>query len=78
MYQASHLNIRENLTTQGGLMLLESTLYSRLSVSHISSAYSELVLHCYQQNGPVDEQIRAICRSAISVSPYPSSSLSMS
>ncbi|KAF2477277.1 anaphase-promoting complex protein [Lindgomyces ingoldianus] len=64
MYQASHLNIRENVNNNGGSMLLHSTLYSRLGLTHLSSVYCELLLHCYRQTSPIDEKIRAICRCA--------------
>ncbi|KAF2205108.1 hypothetical protein GQ43DRAFT_67384 [Delitschia confertaspora ATCC 74209] len=64
MYQASHLNIRENINIYGSQMLLESTLYSRLGIVHISSVHCELLLHCYKGSAPIDEQIRAIGRCA--------------
>jgi anaphase-promoting complex subunit 5 len=68
MYQASHLNIRENINNHGAQVLLESTLYSRLGIAHASSVYCDLLLNCYRDSCPVDERIRAICRAAFSVS----------
>lgn len=67
MYQGSHLNIKENISNHGGHLLLQSTIYSRLGIAHLSGVYCDLLLHCYQSSCPIDERIRAICRSAFSV-----------
>ncbi|KAF2735130.1 hypothetical protein EJ04DRAFT_220174 [Polyplosphaeria fusca] len=64
MYQASHLNIRENVGNHGGQLLLQSTIYSRLGLTELSSAYCDLLLHCYGQICPIEERIRATCRTA--------------
>ncbi|ORY11536.1 anaphase-promoting complex subunit 5-domain-containing protein [Clohesyomyces aquaticus] len=64
MFQSSHLTIRENINNHGGWMLLHSTLYSRLGLSHLSSAYCDLLLHCYGATTSTDDHIRAYCRSA--------------
>lgn len=67
MYQASHLNIKENINSQGAQMLLQSTLYSRLGITHLSDVYCDLLLHCYGDSCPIDEHIRAVCRCAFSL-----------
>lgn len=67
MYQASHLNIKEKINSQGALMLLQSTLYSRLGIAHLSDVYCDLLLHCHGNSCPIDEHIRAVCRGAFSV-----------
>lgn len=65
IFQASHLNVRENiLSNYGGQMLMQSTVFSRLGITHLSTAYCELLLHCYNSNSPIEENIRAICRLA--------------
>ncbi|KAF2000794.1 hypothetical protein P154DRAFT_491575 [Amniculicola lignicola CBS 123094] len=64
MYQASHLNIRENINNNGSVMLLTSTIYSRLGITHLSDAYCHLLLLVYNDTSPIDERIRATCRLA--------------
>ncbi|KAF2265310.1 hypothetical protein CC78DRAFT_493712 [Lojkania enalia] len=64
MYQASHLNVREFIGNNGSQMLIQSTLCSRLGIAHLSNTYCDLLLHCYQDSCPIDERIRATCRSA--------------
>ncbi|KAF2709814.1 hypothetical protein K504DRAFT_482113 [Pleomassaria siparia CBS 279.74] len=70
MYQGSHLNIKENINNQGSQMLLLSTLYSRLGITHLSSVHNELLLHCYERGCPIDERIRASCRCALTATRY--------
>lgn len=67
MYQASHLNIREYVNSYGSQMLLQSTLYSRLGVPHMSNVHCELLLDCYGPSCPIDERIRAIGRRAFTL-----------
>ncbi|KAF2793374.1 hypothetical protein K505DRAFT_41708 [Melanomma pulvis-pyrius CBS 109.77] len=69
LYQASHLNIKEDIKNHGSHMLLVSTLYSRLGIAHLSSVHTDLFLHCFQAECPIDERIRASCRSALSTIP---------
>ncbi|KAF2488915.1 hypothetical protein BU16DRAFT_531956 [Lophium mytilinum] len=69
IYQASHLNIRENIVANyGGQMLMQSALFTRLGMAHLSNVYCELLLHCYHVNCPMEETIRALCRCAYTVS----------
>ncbi|KAF2105828.1 anaphase-promoting complex subunit 5-domain-containing protein [Lophiotrema nucula] len=64
VYQSAYLNIRGNVNNYGRLMLFQSTLYSRLGITHLSTVLCDLLLHCYRHGCAVDEQVRAICRIA--------------
>ncbi|KAF2856573.1 hypothetical protein T440DRAFT_3157 [Plenodomus tracheiphilus IPT5] len=68
IYQASHLNIRENGSSFGSQILLTSTLYSRLGIPHMSHVHCELLLDCYDYSCPIDERLRAIGRRAFIMS----------
>jgi anaphase-promoting complex subunit 5 len=68
MYQASHLNIKENISNHGSQMLLQSTLYSRLGIPHMANVHCELLLDSYSSSCPIDERIRAIGRQAFIMS----------
>ena len=67
IYQSSHLNIKEQVNSYGGQMLLQSTLYSRLGIPHLANVHCELLLDCYGASCPVDEKLRAIGRQAFIV-----------
>ena len=68
MYQASHLNIKEHINNYGSHSLLQSSFYSRLGVTHLSRVYCNLLLDCYKDGCPIEDRIRATCRSAFNVS----------
>jgi anaphase-promoting complex subunit 5 len=68
IYQASHLNIKEGVSSYGTQMLLQSTLFSRLGVPHVANAHCELLLDCYGEPCPIDERIRAVGRRAFIMS----------
>ncbi|KAF2757294.1 anaphase-promoting complex protein [Pseudovirgaria hyperparasitica] len=63
IYQASHINIRENLSGGfGSQLLMHSAVFGRLGVEHLASAYCDIILKCYRPNVPTEEMLRAICR----------------
>jgi anaphase-promoting complex subunit 5 len=63
--RSSHLNITKNITnTVGSQMLLQSGLWSRLGVSHLSWSYCEVFLKCHAHQAPVEDVLRIICKSA--------------
>ncbi|KAL6712591.1 APC5 protein [Coniothyrium glycines] len=68
LYQSSHLNIKEQVHTYGGQMLLMSTLYSRLGLQHMANIHCQLLTDCYVQLCPVDERVRAIGHQAVMLS----------
>lgn len=67
IYQSAHLNIRENVNSYGGQMLLQSTLYSRLGIPHLADVHCELLLDCHGASCPIDEKLRAVGRQAFIV-----------
>ncbi|KAF2021731.1 hypothetical protein BU24DRAFT_362512, partial [Aaosphaeria arxii CBS 175.79] len=70
MYQASHLNIREHINNHGSHALLQSTIYARLGVTHLSHMHCDLLLDCYQDGCPFDDVMRAISRRAFTAMNY--------
>ena len=67
IYQASHLNIKENLHSFGSLMLLTASLYNRIGIPHLANVHCELLLDCYSHS-PTEERLRATGRRAFVMS----------
>ncbi|KAI9813158.1 MAG: anaphase promoting complex subunit 5 [Thelocarpon impressellum] len=61
--KSSHLNLTMS-TALGPQMLLQSSLWGRLGVTHLSWSYCELFLQCYTTQGPMDDVLRCTCRCA--------------
>ena len=48
-------------------LISEALIVFWIGITHLSTAYCELLLHCYNSNSPIEENIRAICRLAFTV-----------
>ncbi|KAI9715902.1 MAG: hypothetical protein M1812_005722 [Candelaria pacifica] len=63
--KASHLIVTKNIKNViGPQMLIQSSVFGRLGVMHLSWSYCDLFLRCYADHGPIEELLRCICRSA--------------
>lgn len=59
-----HINIKENIGTDGSQMNLTATLYSRVGLPHLACAHCDLLLDCYSHSCSIDERVRASVRRA--------------
>ncbi|KAF2751948.1 hypothetical protein M011DRAFT_463437 [Sporormia fimetaria CBS 119925] len=67
VYQASYLHLREYVHQNfGHQMVMLSTLWSRLGISHLTDVHCDMLIDCYQEVSPLEEGIRAQTRRAFS------------
>ncbi|KAI9824674.1 MAG: hypothetical protein M1819_000827 [Sarea resinae] len=67
--RASHLNITKSITNaMSAQLLLQSSVFGRLGITHIAWSYCEIFLNCYAANAPFEEVLRCKCRSAFLLS----------
>lgn len=63
--RSSHLTITKNLLPSIGCQfLLQSSLWSRLGVSHLACSYTELFLRVHSRFAPFDDVLKFTCRLA--------------
>ncbi|TKA76199.1 hypothetical protein B0A49_03042 [Cryomyces minteri] len=63
--QSSYLNVTHNIPSIiPAQMLMQSSVFGRLGQTHLSNSICEVLRSCYNSNSPVEELIRAGCRSA--------------
>ncbi|KAL7267537.1 APC5 protein [Rhizina undulata] len=63
--RSSHLNVTKYIhNAMGSQILLQSSLWGRLGISYLSQLNCELFLAKYSKNSPVEDVVKAICRSA--------------
>ncbi|GIJ87257.1 anaphase-promoting complex subunit 5 [Aspergillus pseudoviridinutans] len=62
--RASHLNVTKNLvTSMGPQLLLQTALYARIGVTHLSWLSSEIFRECYANKSPFEDYLKSIFRS---------------
>ncbi|KAI5777394.1 anaphase-promoting complex subunit 5-domain-containing protein [Geopyxis carbonaria] len=63
LLRSSHLNVTKQIHNGiGPQMLLSSALWNRLGVAYLASTNCQIFLSKYQQNSPIEDKIKAICR----------------
>lgn len=63
--RSSHLTITKNLLSSIGCqLLLQSSLWSRLGVTHLANAYTQLFLRAHSRFAPFDDVLKFTCRLA--------------
>ncbi|KAM0090370.1 APC5 protein [Aspergillus fumigatus] len=62
--RASHLNVTKNLVTSTGpQLLLQTALYARIGVTHLSWLSSEIFRECYANKSPFEDYLKSTFRS---------------
>ncbi|KAL2831245.1 anaphase-promoting complex subunit 5-domain-containing protein [Aspergillus cavernicola] len=62
--RASHLNITKNLlNSTGPQLLLQTSLYSRIGITHLAWLSSEIFRHCYRNSAPFEDYLKSTFRS---------------
>ncbi|KAB8068062.1 anaphase-promoting complex subunit 5-domain-containing protein [Aspergillus leporis] len=62
--RASHLNVVKNLANSTGpQLLLQSALYARIGVTHLSWLNSEIFQECYASKAPFEDYLKSTFRS---------------
>ncbi|KAI9669138.1 MAG: anaphase promoting complex subunit 5 [Alyxoria varia] len=65
VYEASHLNMVHQLeSVKSSQLLVQSSIYGRLGIAPLATAYCDLVTDCYKTNSPLEEIVRARARTA--------------
>ncbi|PWW73845.1 hypothetical protein C7212DRAFT_300781 [Tuber magnatum] len=63
--RSSHLNVTKNIhNAMGSQILLQSSLWSRMGISYLSWMNCEVFLSKYRVNSPIEDVVKALCRSA--------------
>ncbi|KAK2819988.1 hypothetical protein FQN49_007831 [Arthroderma sp. PD_2] len=63
--KASHVSItKDRHDSMGPQMMLHASLYGRLGLTHITWAMYETFLECYSDLSPIEDNLRATCRSS--------------
>jgi anaphase-promoting complex subunit 5 len=61
--RASHLNVTKNLaSSMGPQLLLQTSLYARIGVSHLSWLSSEIFRECYARRAPFEDFLKSTFR----------------
>jgi len=69
LLRSSHINVTQQIyNAMGSQILLQSTLWSRLGVSHLAWLNCELFLSKYDKGSPSEDLVVALCRSAYIIS----------
>ncbi|PKY07760.1 anaphase-promoting complex protein [Aspergillus campestris IBT 28561] len=62
--RASHLNVTKNVAlSMGPQLLLQTSLYARIGVSHLAWLNSEIFLECYASRAPFEDYLKNTFRS---------------
>ncbi|KAF9888439.1 Anaphase-promoting complex subunit 5 [Aspergillus nanangensis] len=63
--RASHLNVTKDLlNSMGPQLLLQTTLFSRIGITHLSWLSSEIFRECYSSRAPFEDYLRSTFRSS--------------
>lgn len=63
--RSSHLNTTRYIhNAVGSQMILQSSVWSRLGISYLATLNCELYIMKYKKESPVEDIVKAICRSA--------------
>jgi anaphase-promoting complex subunit 5 len=63
--RSSQLNVTKNMMNNvGAQMMLQSSIWSRLGITHLSWSYCEVYLRCHSRLAPFDDILKFSCRAA--------------
>jgi anaphase-promoting complex subunit 5 len=63
--RSSQLTVTTNMMNNvGAQMMLQSSLWSRLGITHLAWSYCEIFLRCYSKIAPFDDVLKFTCRAA--------------
>lgn len=65
LVESAELNNRFNLTTiESSLLRMQSSMYGRLGIESLATAYDNIILQCYKTEAEGQDLVRARCRMA--------------